>query len=173
MQSQLVLTVIGKDRPGLVEALAATVADHGGNWLESRMCHLGGEFAGLLRVEVPAADAEALSAALAKLETKGLQVVVRPDREAAQPATASATIEIIGQDRPGIVKQISKALASHQVNVEELHTERSSAPMSGEMLFQARLEVLVLAGGDMAALRQSLERIAADLMVEINFKEPA
>jgi glycine cleavage system regulatory protein len=173
MQSQLVLTVIGKDRPGLVEALAATVADHGGNWLESRMCHLGGEFAGLLRVEVPAADAEALSAALAKLETKGLQVVVRPDREAAQPATASATIEIIGQDRPGIVKQISKALASHQVNVEELHTERSSAPMSGEMLFQARLEVLVPAGGDMAALRQSLERIAADLMVEIKFKEPA
>jgi glycine cleavage system regulatory protein len=173
MQSQLVLTVIGKDRPGLVEVLAATVADHGGNWLESRMCHLGGEFAGLLRVEVPAADAEALSAALAKLETKGLQVVVRPDREAAQPATASATIEIIGQDRPGIVKQISKALASHQVNVEELHTERSSAPMSGEMLFQARLEVLVLAGGDMAALRQSLERIAADLMVEIRFKEPA
>ncbi|HSH15258.1 MAG TPA: ACT domain-containing protein [Verrucomicrobiae bacterium] len=172
MQSQLVLTVIGKDRPGLVEALAATVADHGGNWLESRMCHLGGDFAGILRVEVPAADAEALSAALAKLEAKGLQVVVRPDHEAAAPATASATIEIIGQDRPGIVKQISKTLASHQVNVEELHTERSSAPMSGEMLFQARLEVLVPAGGDMAALRQSLERIAADLMVEINFKEP-
>jgi glycine cleavage system regulatory protein len=173
MQSQLVLTVIGKDRPGLVEALAATVADHGGNWLESRMCHLGGEFAGLLRVEVPAAGAEALSAALAKLEAKGLQVVVRPDHEAAPPATASATIEIIGQDRPGIVKQISKTLASHQVNVEELHTERSCAPMSGEMLFQARIEVLAPAGGDLAALRQSLEQIAADLMVEIKFKEPA
>jgi glycine cleavage system regulatory protein len=173
MQSQLVLTVIGKDRPGLVEALAATVADHGGNWLESRMCHLGGEFAGLLRVEVPPTGADALSAALAKLDAQGLQVVVHSDHAVTQPAAASATIELIGQDRPGIVRQISKVLASHQVNVEELHTERSSAPMSGEMLFQARIEVRAPAGADGTAVRRSLERIAADLMVEIRFKEPA
>ena len=58
MQSRLVLTLIGKDRPGLVEALAATVAEHGGNWVESRMCRLGGEFAGVLRVEISETDAE-------------------------------------------------------------------------------------------------------------------
>ena len=77
----------------------------------------------------------------------------------------------VGQDRPGIVKQISRSLAQHQVNVEELHTERSSAPMSGEMLFQATIEVLAPADCDLAALRQSLEKIAADLMVEIQFKQ--
>ena len=53
MQRLLVMTVIGQDRPGLVESVAALVAENGGNWLESRMSRLGGHFAGILRVEVP------------------------------------------------------------------------------------------------------------------------
>jgi len=173
MQTQLVLTLIGQDRPGLVDALASTVADHGGNWLESRMCHLGGEFAGILRVELPAEREAGLIAALGSLHAQGLQVVVRPDRQTAPPAGAAATIEIVGQDRPGIVKQISRALAQHRVNVEDLHTERTCAPMSGEMLFQATIEVTAPPDCELPALRLELEKIAADLMVEIRFKEPA
>jgi glycine cleavage system regulatory protein len=173
MQSQLVLTLIGKDRPGLVEALATTVAGHGGNWLESRMCHLGGEFAGLLQVELPADREAALTAALSQLDTHGLQVVVRPNRQPLSPATAGAMLEIVGQDRPGIVKQISQALAEHRINVEDLHTERTCAPMSGEMLFRARIGVMAPPDCDLAAVRQTLEKIAADLMVEIHFTQPA
>lgn len=173
MQTQLVLTIIGKDRPGLVETLASTVADHGGNWLESRMCHLGGEFAGILRVELPADREPELVRALGGLDARGLQVVVRSDRQATPAVAAAATIEIVGQDRPGIVKQISKALAEHHVNVEDLHTERTSAPMSGEMLFQATIEVTTPPDCRVSELRQALEKIAADLMVEIQFKEPA
>ena len=173
MQSQLVLTLIGKDRPGLVDALASVVADHGGNWLDSRMCHLGGEFAGILRIEAPTDRLRELTSALEKLDALGLRIVVRPDHASADAAKSSATIEVVGQDRPGIVKEISRALAAHGVNVEELHTERSSAPMSGEMLFQATIEVLVPAGCDTEALRKGLEKIAADLMVEIHFQTPA
>lgn len=173
MQSQLVLTLIGKDRPGLVDALASAVADHGGNWLDSRMCHLGGEFAGILRIEVPTARERDLSSALAKLEAQGLQIVVRPDQPGAVEAKSSVTIEVVGQDRPGIVKEISRTLAARGVNVEELHTERSCAPMSGEMLFQATIEVLVPASCETATLRQELEKIAADLMVEVHFRTPA
>jgi len=173
MQTQLVLTLIGQDRPGLVEALASTVADHGGNWLESRMCHLGGEFAGILRVELPAEREAHLIAALEELNAQGLHVVVRPDGQAATPARVAATIEIVGQDRPGIVKQITRALAQHRVNVEDLHTERTSAPMSGEMLFQATIEVSTPPDCELPVLRHELEKIAADLMVEIRFKEPA
>lgn len=156
-----------------MDALAATVADHGGNWVESRMCRLGGEFAGVLRVEIPS-DADAhLSEALAKLESEGLQVIVRPDEEPATDSSSVATLEIVGQDRPGIVKEISSVLAANHVNVEELHTERTSAPMSGEMLFEARIEVHVGADCDTTAMRASLEKIAADLMVEIKFEESA
>lgn len=171
MQSRLVLTLIGKDRPGLVDALAATVAEHGGNWVESRMCRLGGEFAGVLRVEVPSDAVDPLKDALGKLESHGLQVVARPDADADEGTTPSATIEIVGQDRPGIVKEISRALAANGVNVEDLHTERNSAPMSGEMLFEARIHVNMPGKSDAGALRASLEKIAADLMVEIKFEE--
>lgn len=167
MLTQIVLTLIGRDRPGMVDTLANTVADHGGNWLESRMCHLGGEFAGILRVELPPDREADLTAALAKLESSGLQVTVRQDKGAVAPAKVSATIEVMGQDRPGIVRQISKALAAQRVNVEELHTERVSAPMSGEMMFQATIAVQIPADSDGEALRRELERIATDLMVEI------
>src|SRR5512143_1344607 len=139
MQRLLVMTVIGQDRPGLVESVAGLVAEHGGNWLESRMSRLGGQFAGILRVEVPSENEPALVAALRKLDALGLTVVVHPDQAKPLPARPrQSLLEIVGQDRPGIVRQISHVLASFGVNVEELETECASAAMSGEPLFKAR-----------------------------------
>jgi glycine cleavage system regulatory protein len=172
MQNLLVMTVIGEDRPGLVDAVAGLVAEHGGNWLESRMSRLGGQFAGILRVEVPAEKEPALVAELKKLESRGLTVVVHPD----QPHTLTGPVrqnvlEIVGQDRPGIVREISHALASFGVNVEELHTECASAAMSGETLFKARARLSLPASCNVAEVRQRLERIAADLIVEISLED--
>src|SRR5512138_3397922 len=116
MQRMLVMTIIGPDRPGLVESVAAVVAAHGGNWLESRMSRLGGQFAGILRVEVPTDQEPRLAAALEKLEATGLKVVVHSDRLAAAAAQRLSVLEIMGQDRPGIVRQITGALAGHGVN---------------------------------------------------------
>jgi glycine cleavage system regulatory protein len=166
------MTVIGKDRTGLVESLANIVAEHGGNWLESRMCRLGGEFAGILRVHVPAQNQPAMLEALKALQTRGLRVVALPDQaDATLIAGKPATFEIIGQDRPGIVRQITHAVAGHGVNVEELSTECLSAPMSGETLFKAQARLRIPNDCDVAALRAELERIAADLMVDISFAE--
>jgi glycine cleavage system regulatory protein len=165
MHVPLVMTVIGPDRTGLVESLARLVAEHDGNWLESRMCRLGGEFAGILRVQLPVARRAAFEQALARLAD--LSVVVRADEPpttAAQPQVAS--LEVIGPDRPGIVREISHALAAQGVNVEELTTECSSAPMSGEALFQARAKLRLPDGVTLAALRQSLEHAAAEIGVE-------
>jgi glycine cleavage system regulatory protein len=170
MQSTLVMTVIGTDRPGLVESVASIVASHGGNWLESRMARLGGQFAGILRVQVPSDRAPHLTAALKELGGKGLTVVAQNDQSG--PAAARAelrVLEIVGQDRPGIVQQITRALAQHGVNVEELETECVSAAMSGETLFRAKAKVLVPAATNVAALKAELEKIAADLIVEVAF----
>lgn len=166
------MTVIGKDRTGLVESIARVVADHGGNWLESRMCRLGGEFAGILRIHVPAGKQPALVRALKELESRGLTVVAQPDppQPAAEP-TRLTVLEIVGDDRPGIVRQITRALANQGVNVEELSTECVSAPMSGEMLFKARARLGIPARCDVAALRAELEKTAGDLMVDISFAE--
>jgi glycine cleavage system regulatory protein len=170
MQVPLVMTVIGKDRTGLVEAIARLVADHGGNWLESRMCRLGGEFAGILRVHVASERRAALEQALAKLSD--LSVVVRadePTHAVAEPVFA--TLEVIGPDRPGIVREITHALAAQGANVEELSTECSSAPMSGEPLFQARAKLMLPEDTTVIALRQSLERAAAEIGVEFTITQ--
>jgi glycine cleavage system regulatory protein len=168
----LVMTMIGRDRPGLVESVADLVREHGGNWLESRMARLGGQFAGILRVEVPGEKQERLVSALKQLEAQnGLAVVAYPDQpQPASPARLSL-LEIVGQDRPGIVSQISGALAGYGVNVEELQTECASAAMSGETLFKARAKLSVPESCDTTALRQELEKIAEDLIVEISLAD--
>ena len=165
------MTVIGADRPGLVQLVAACVADHGGNWLESRMCHLGGHFAGIVRVEIAAEKAAGLQQALQKLKAKGLQVTVDDGvGTAATPAGLSATLELVGHDRPGILRTVSGVLAAHGVNVEELSSECVSAPMGGGNLFQARARVFVPATVKVEAVRADLEKIAADLMVDLKLR---
>lgn len=175
MLSTLVMTVIAADRPGLVQMVAACVADHGGNWLESRMCRLGGQFAGLLRVEVPEARESELTSALAKLEASGLQVIVHAEGAGARAATAGTqvVIELVGHDRPGILRSVSGVLAAHAVNVEDLASERVSAPMGGGTLFQAKARVLVPAGVNLSAVRADLEKIAADVMVDLKLEAKA
>jgi glycine cleavage system regulatory protein len=172
MSVPLVMSVIGKDRPGLVESIARIVAEQGGNWLESRMCRLGGEFAGILRVHVDPAREPKLIEELRGLEVEGLSVVVCPGREEhGAHAGRLARMSLIGQDRPGIVREISHALASQGVNVEELATECGSAPMSGETLFQARAKLRIPDSCRLAELRQELERIAGNLVVDVTLEE--
>jgi glycine cleavage system regulatory protein len=166
--TDLVLTILGPDRPGLVELVAGVIASHGGNWLESRMSHLAGKFAGILRAELPADRVAAATAALATLESRGLKVIVETAARAGERAPdQSMDFELVGLDRPGIVREISQLLAGNGVNVEELVTNRSSAPMSGEMLFEARARVRVPPSTDVAKLRSELERVASDLVVEV------
>lgn len=166
--TSLVLTVIGPDKPGLVELLAQTIADHQGNWLESGMSRLAGKFAGILITEVPAEQAEALEAALAALESQGLKVVAERSAEpAAENNAQSFTLELVGHDKPGIVRDISLALSQRKVNVERLSTELVSGSMSAEELFKANADLTAAADADLDELQDALEAIASDLMVDI------
>ena len=174
MKTSLVLTLLGPDRPGLVEAVSRTISAHGGNWLESRMSRLSGKFAGILRVDVPDAQRDALTVALLALESNGLKCLVEPSAD--EPGGGDdrvLSLDLVGQDRPGIVREISQTLASRSVNVDELVTDCSSAPMSGETLFHARARLRVPPAVDVEELRASLERIGSDLMVEIKLAEPS
>jgi glycine cleavage system regulatory protein len=136
------------------------------------MCRLGGEFAGILRIELPVEKRQMLLDALQALQGRGLALVVRPD-EAAASATQGrqAKLEIVGHDRPGIVRQITHALARASVNVEEFSSECVSAPMSGETLFKAAARLQLPERCDLAALKTDLEKIADDLLVDISFGE--
>ena len=168
--TSLVLTILGPDRPGIVEQIAKLVADHGGNWVESRMAHLAGQFAGILRVEVDAAQADSLAQSLNGLTSAGLESVIHPDPTGAPPAAADRPLvhlDLMGQDRPGIVREISRVLALMGVNVEELTTECRAAAETGHPTFHAEAQLRLPAGVTGEMLRTALEAVAQDLMVEV------
>jgi glycine cleavage system regulatory protein len=167
----LVLTLIGPDHPGIVDSVSDVVAAHGGNWLESRMAHLAGKFAGVLCVEVPDERVAELEEALARLAVSGLTIVVERSAVVETPREHAMEIELLGLDRPGLVHEISALLAAHRINVEELDTDRLPAAHSGDHMFRAHLRVIVPETVVVAAVRDGLERLAGDLMVEIRLVE--
>jgi glycine cleavage system regulatory protein len=167
----LVLTIIGPDHPGIVDSLSEVVAAHDGNWLQSRMAHLAGKFAGVLCVEVPDEQAAALEDALRRVEVTGLTLVVERSAPVESPPQHAMEIELLGLDRPGLVHEIATLLATHRINIEELATERTAAAHSGDRMFHAHIRVFIPEGVDLTAVRQGLERLAGDLMVEIRLAE--
>jgi glycine cleavage system regulatory protein len=172
MNANLVLTVIGDDRPGLVEALAETIAGHGGNWLESRMSHLAGKFAGVLRVSVQPERVDDLRRALRALEARGLKIIAEPG-ETTAGRFREARLALVGSDQPGIVQRISTVLARRRVNVEELDTQCVDAPMSGQPLFKAAARLQLPSDLRLEELREDLESVAQDLMVDVSLVDPA
>ena len=174
MRSTLVLTVIGPDRPGLVETLAATVAEHDANWLESRMARLAGKFAGVLRIDAPQDHVQALLDALNKLRDAGLTVVVESSDSTTSPTPTSPLIlNLIGHDRPGIVRDVSHALAQRSINVVEFHTQVVSAAMTGDPLFKATAELLAPADTPIEELRDALDQIAHELDLDLTLSADA
>ena len=170
MKETLILTVVGEDHPGIVNSISKAVHDHGGNWHESQMTRLAGQFAGLMRAQVPSAQAEALRAALTALSSEGLAVTVVRDKSAQDDRAVggqSLSLEVTGSDQPGIVREITTVLARHQVNVLELSTEVSPAPMSSHSLFKAGAKLAAPDSIDLDALQDELESLSHDLIIEM------
>jgi glycine cleavage system regulatory protein len=166
----LVLTVIAQDQPGLVERIALCVATHGGNWLESRMSRMAGQFAGILRVAVPAEAHDELVDALQELKTEGIRVLMAESGVEPSCTWRSAHLELLGNDRPGIVRDVTRLLAELGVNLERLSTEVIPAAMSGEPLFRAEALLALPLTLTLEHLQQQLETLADDLMVELNLR---
>ncbi len=168
MNNSLILTLIGPDKPGLVEMVSATLAQHHANWQESSMSRLAGKFAGILIASVDDQHLQPLSEALMQLESKGLKVSIETDQKASDDRGGLViSLDLVGHDKPGIVRQISHALAAQSISVDRLETELVSGSMSAELLFKAQADLLAPAGTDLDTLQESLEAIASDLMVDI------
>lgn len=169
----LIVSVFAPDKPGQVERIASCVANHGGNWLESRMTHMAGQFAGVLRIDVPAEAQAELRNALQALASQGIRVQFA--ETGAEPAAQgkSVSMELVGNDRPGIVRDVTRLLTEQGVNVEQLLTDVEPAPMSSEILFRARALLGLPLGLSLDALQERLETLADELMVELHSKDEA
>jgi glycine cleavage system regulatory protein len=172
MNTSIVLTVVSDDRPGIVEKISETLAGHGGNWAESSMMSLAGKFAGILLVQVDESRAGDLVLALEALDSEGMQIVARrAEPETQVSASREHSIELVGQDHPGIVHDITEVLARHDINVQELETTIRSASMSGESLFIAHAKIFIPPEVSLEDLQDELEELANELMVDITLAD--
>jgi methionyl-tRNA formyltransferase len=168
MSTSLVVTVIGADRPGIVNLLSDAAQRQAANWAGSHMASLAGQFAGIVHFEVAPERADALVHALRALETMGLQVLlVRSDASAAPDARRRIRLELVGHDRPGIVRDLSGSLAERGVSIDELHTEVVSAAMSAEHLFKCKAMLAVPESLAEHELQRALETLANEMMIDI------
>ena len=165
MQTRILLTVMGADRPGLTEALAAAVLDAGGNWLESYLSRLGGKFVGSALVDLSPGGVERLRENLARSVASALRVEIVP---ADEDIVEGELVELIltGQDRPGIVHEISAVLARLGANIVELETRTEPSAWSGAEMFHARTRLALPEGLTNDALQAALEALSGDLMVD-------
>jgi len=164
---RVILVVSGSDRPGLTSALAEAVHAAGGNWLESHLSRLGGRYVGSVLVELEAAALPKLETAVRTVDATGLSVSLVP-AENAEPAEpgSSFQIELLGQDRPGIVREVTAVLADLNVNIASLTTGTEHGAWSGEPLFRAKLVVTLPEGVTQNAVQDALEAISGELMVD-------
>ena len=172
MNTSIVLTVIADDRPGVIQTVSSVVTEFGGSWTQSSMSSLAGHFAGILLVSIPADRTQAFIGKLRSLESDGLRVTANVSSEpSASGETHHYALELVGNDRPGIVHDITSLLTRHNVNVLNLETIVEAASMGGGELFKATAELVVPVTADVDILESEIEELANDLMVDITFEK--
>lgn len=164
--SQLVISFVGDDRPGIVQTLASIVNEHDGNWLESRMSRLAGKFAGVVRIELPGARLEPLKVALAGVS--GISILLEEAQSAEEdPTSLGYSLNIVGPDRTGILQEVAADLSRQDINVVDMETRVGAAPMTGDLTFYAEANVTVPNTIDIDELQRRLDATADELGVDI------
>jgi len=170
MKTSVILSAIGGDRPGLTQGLAEAVFAAGGNWLESNLSHLGGKYVGSILVELDAVRLGELGQAVDRLNAGGLHVQIVPAGDAPPIAGRPLWFELVGQDRPGIVHEVTAVLAGLGVNIEDFATRTEIGSMSAERLFRANARLTVPEGTSPDDVQAALEAISGEIMVDFTIR---
>lgn len=155
METHLVISAIGADRPGIVDALAQAVLDSGCNIGDSRMSVLGGEFAVIMLIFGNWNAVAKLETALPRLEEK-LGLTVQSKRTEPRKGAANLipyAVEVVAIDHPGIVHEIASFFARRDINIEDVYTSRYPAPHTGAPLFTLHMTVDISADTSIATVR--------------------
>ena len=170
--TSLIVTLVGPDRHGIVSQLSERAQRFGANWAASRLTRLAGEFAGTVHLEVPNEHVDALVTSLRDLSSSGLQVVVARSTSASVPATLRAVeLELVGEDRIGIVSKLTGILAERGISIENLHTEILRSGISGKQTFRIGAHLLLPAALSVNALRRELGALAHEMTLDIALDE--
>jgi len=164
MQS-LVINIMGKDKPGLVDALAKCVYNNQGNWQGSSFAHMAGMFTGFVEVHVPEEAKQPLINALDAIKDLSVQSVAVASSNN-QHAT-KLTVDVMGNDKTGIVQELTSVLNQFNLNILTFSSHCESAPNWGSLIFKAKAEIAVPEAFDDGELQDALEALANDLVVDI------
>ena len=161
----LIFTLVGPDKPGLISKLSKAVYERGGNWLGSNFSHMAGHFAGFVQIDLPLEKHSELIALFKTHPDLHIHLV------SAQPAVISGQqtvqVNIMGNDKAGIVQELTRVLNQFNLNIVQFDSSCTSAPNSGSPLFKAKAIVEIAPEVELVSLREALENIANDLMVDV------
>ncbi len=169
MNREIVVSVVGTNRPGLVDTLSACLLAHGANWTESRMTRMADRFAGVLRVSVSEANAPDLVAALEMISEPGLYVYAEAART--NPTDHQAfrlELTFTGRDRPGIVHALTRVLADFGISIDEFETRSQAGHWDDSAMFDGRAMLSAGQLVDVQTLRRALEQASPGMLVTVH-----
>ena len=175
--NSLIISAVGSDRPGIVSELSGTITSHGGNIEKSRMTRLGSDFTIIMLVTVDPKWEESLVVALQAIKelsitTKGTEPnTVIAGENCKDTADENCQILLSGADNEGIVKVLSKYLAEKSINIIEMDTHVSQAPVSGTPLFNLKAITSTPMNLNISDIQSDLNQISQKLGVEITVNQ--
>ncbi len=166
---ELVLAVIGRDRAGVVASLADVVRFHEGNWKRSELAEIAGTFAGVVVVEVGDDRVDELLTNLLILRDQGLHVTAQQVEEPlAAPEVDEVRLRLTGQDRPGVVHQVSAAISEAGVSISRLGTVTDLPGTDGGRRFEITAQLSVPVGTDLDAVLDAIGEVAVNLGIALD-----
>lgn len=173
MKRYIILFLVAKDRPGIVDDVSTFLFERGANIEDSRMATMGGRFSMMILFSTQPAELETIKRDLDDLKRRGFEVSVH---EAEDPtviprhkAELPLKIEVMSMDHPGIVQKVVHVLHRNNVNIQSLNTQVTQAPLSGAPLFDLTLEAGVPAEVSIVKVKEQLTELAADMDLDLRF----
>lgn len=161
-----IVAIVGSDRPGLTRSLADAIVAANGNWLESHLARLADHYVGSVLIELPEQSVDVLRQELEAIDKNGLLVSVVPVEDRPEAEYRFEAVEIVAQDRAGIIREVASALAALNVNIDAIETRLEGGPWSGGTLFRAKIRLGLPPGMELEPVQNALESLSADLMVD-------
>jgi glycine cleavage system transcriptional repressor len=174
MKKFMLLFCVGKDRPGIVDAISTVLFEQGANIEDSRMATLGGRFSSMTLFSCTATQLEAIRADLDALAADGLESSLHEAQDPAAcpvPAALPLKCQVTAMDHPGIVKQVVHLLHRHQINITSLSTQVIRAPLSGAPLFDLKIEAWIPAAIPVAEVKNQLRALAQEMNLDLTFQK--
>jgi glycine cleavage system regulatory protein len=167
---ELVLTIIGRDRAGVVAELADVVRFHEANWKRSELAEISGTFAGVVVVDVDDDRADELLANLLILRQQGLHITAEQiEAPVEAPDAQQVRLRFTGGDRPGIVHEISTTISDFGISISRLGTALDTSGPSTQ--FEITTQLVVPVAVDLDGVLDAINKVTDNLGIALHVED--